>query len=46
MRLVTEGVGYGSYGDGKSGWVGGVLESVQLGVGKRKEVSHALEKRE
>lgn len=32
MGLVTERVGYSTYGDGKSGWVGGVLESVQLGT--------------
>ena len=35
MGLVTESVGYGGNGDGKSGWVGGVLEGVQLVVWQR-----------
>lgn len=46
MRLIAEGVSHGGYGDGKGGWVSGVLESVQLerGEGQTKDVSHVLEK--
>lgn len=45
MGLVTEGVGYGGNRDGKSGWMGGVLESVQLVSWRReKDFSHVLEK--
>lgn len=45
VGLVTEGVGYGGNGDGKSGWMGGVLESVQLVSWRReKDFSHVLEK--
>lgn len=46
MGLVTKGVGYGGNGDGKSGWMGGVLESVQLVSWQReKEVNDVLEKK-
>lgn len=45
MGLIAEGVGHGGYGNGKGGWVGGVLESVKLVfVWPDKDVSHVLEK--